>query len=490
MSAFWHDLVDAQAASRGDVRALRDSLGTDWTWQQYKAASEDAARVLKEAGVQPGDRVVLMVENCAAALAFLFGVSRLGAAVIPFNARQTASELQRVLEHSEPAAVVYTSAVSPAAADHAARMGAKAVSGAFGEVHVLSMDGTPEADTDVVVILYTTGTTGAPKGVMLTHANMRFGGRASADLRWMVPEDLIYGVLPISHVFGLASVVTASAHRGAELWVEPRFDVAKLYDALRNGVTLLSAVPQMHALLMQYVKEKGLETLGSPDLRYVSSGGAPLDPAWKRKAEAFYGVPLQNGYGMTETTAGIAATRHVDMNDDISCGPALPGVEMMVRDNAAEGELLVRGGPVMKGYFRAPDLTAEVMDADGWFATGDLGKIDDQGRVHILGRSKELIIHGGFNVYPPEVEGVLSDHPQVIQAAVVGNMVDGDEKVLGFVEVSPEDRPTEADLQAWVKERLSGYKRPYRIVIAEKLPAAATGKILKHKLKETFAGQF
>lgn len=300
----------------------------------------------------------------------------------------------------------------------------------------------------------------------------------------------MYGVLPISHVFGLASVVTASAYRGAELWIEPRFDVAKLYAALCNGVTLLSAVPQMHALLMQYAKEQGLETLGSPDLRYVSSGGAPLDPAWKRKAESFYGVPLQNGYGMTETTAGIAATQQVDMNDDISCGPALPGVEVMVRDTAPEGELLVRGGPVMKGYFRAPDLTAEVMDADGWFATGDLGKIDEQGRVHILGRSKELIIHGGFNVYPPEVEGVLSDHPQVIQAAVVGHLVGGDEKVLGFVEVAPEDAPTEDELQAWVKEHLVGYKRPYRVVIADKLPAAATGKILKHQLKSTFAGQF
>jgi acyl-CoA synthetase (AMP-forming)/AMP-acid ligase II len=352
------------------------------------------------------------------------------------------------------------------------------------------MEGTPEAETDVAVILYTTGTTGAPKGVMLTHDNMRFGGEASANLRWMVPEDLIYGVLPISHVFGLASVVTASAWRGAELMLTPRFDVAQLYDALQDGVTLLSAVPQMHALLMQFVKEKGYTTLGSEKLRYVSSGGAPLDPAWKRKAQEFYGVPLQNGYGMTETTAGIAATRHVDMNDDISCGPPLPGVEFKIRDDAAEGELMVRGRPVMKGYFRAPELTAQVIDADGWFATGDLGKLDEQGNVHILGRSKELIIHGGFNVYPPEVEGVLSDHPQVIQAAVVGHMVEGDEKVLGFVEVAPEDAPSEDDLKAWVKERLVGYKRPYRIVITDKLPAAATGKILKHKLKDAFAGQF
>lgn len=490
MAELWHDLLDHQAATRGTVRALRDSIGTEWSWSDFKTASEAAADVLRDHGVRAGDRVVLLVENSAAALAFLYATSRLGGIVIPFNARQTPAELLRVLDHAEPAAVVMMSAVSDNAAAHAERMGARAVSGAFGAVHVLALKGTPEDSAeDVAVILYTTGTTGAPKGVMLTHDNMKFGGQASANLRWMVPEDLIFGVLPISHVFGLASVVTASSYRGAELLLESRFDVGRLHDALKNGVTLLSAVPQMHALLMHYVKQQGHATLGSEALRYVSSGGAPLDPAWKRAAEAFYGVPLQNGYGMTESTAGISATQHTEPNDDISCGPALPGVEIKVMGDAAEGELITRGGHVMKGYFRAPDLTAEVLDSDGWLRTGDLGKVDDQGRVHILGRSKELIIHGGFNVYPPEVEGVLSDHPQVIQAAVIGHMVDGDEKVMGFCEVAAGNEPDLAELKAWVAERLVGYKRPYKIILAEKLPAAATGKILKHKLKDVFADQ-
>ncbi len=141
----------------------------------------------------------------------------------------------------------------------------------------------------------------------------------------------------------------------------------------------------------------------------------------------------------------------------------------------------------MQGYFRAPDETARILDADGWLSTGDLGRIDGEGRVHILGRLKELIIHGGFNVFPPEVEGVLSDHPQVIQAAVVGHMVDGDEKVLAFCQVSPDDRPTQEELRAWVAQRLAGYKRPWRIILSDDLPAAPTGKILKHKLKDAFA---
>jgi acyl-CoA synthetase (AMP-forming)/AMP-acid ligase II len=489
MGARWHDLLLDQAHTRPDAMGYSDSLGNHWNWAQAATAAEDAADLLRDLGVRPTDRVILLAENCCAAAAFLFGASMIGASVVPFNARQTEGELARVLTHAEPAAVVMLSEVSPDAEQHAQRLGAKNYTGEYGSVHGLALKGTLEDIPDVAVILYTTGTTGDPKGVMLTHDNLRFGGKTSANLRWMMPDDLIYGVLPISHVFGLASVVTAGTHTGAHIQFDARFSASKLYDALRNGVTLLSAVPQMHALLMQHVKEQGFTELGSEVLRYVSSGGAPLDPDWKRRAEAFYGVPLQNGYGMTETTAGIAATQHTVANDDISCGPALPEVEIEVAKGAAEGELRTRGAHVMQGYFRAPDLSAEVLSDDGWFSTGDIGKIDDQGRVHILGRSKELIIHGGFNVYPPEVEGVLSDHPQVIQAAVVGHMVDGDEKVLAFCQIALDDAPTDADLRDWVRTRLTGYKRPWRIVMAETLPAAPTGKILKHKLKHAFADQ-
>ncbi|MCV6594087.1 MAG: acyl--CoA ligase [Silicimonas sp.] len=486
MSDRWHDLVATQAATRPDALALTDSTGLRWTWAEYHAAACDLADQLRAAGVQAGDRVLLLSENCAAAIATLFAASQLNAPVIPFNARQTAAELDRVMAHAEPAAILTTSHVSPDARAHGERLGATPITGAFGTLDLATRPSNPETGIEEVgTILYTTGTTGDPKGVMLTHGNLRFGGAASARLRGMVPEDLIYGVLPITHVFGLASVVTAAATIGAPVWLESRFSAAKLYEALREGVTLLSAVPQMHALLMQYTKEQGLETLGSPALRYVSSGGAPLDPAWKRKAEAFYGVALQNGYGMTETTAGISATSN-DLGDpDISTGVALPGVE--VRIEGETGEILTRGGHVMQGYFRNPGASAAALDPEGWLHTGDIGKLDDAGRLHILGRSKELIIHGGFNVYPPEVEAVLSDHPKVIQAAVIGQMVEGDEKIIAFCQIAESDRPEAEELRAFAAERLAGYKRPTRIILATTLPAAPTGKILKHKLAEAFA---
>jgi long-chain acyl-CoA synthetase len=250
----------------------------------------------------------------------------------------------------------------------------------------------------------------------------------------------------------------------------------------------------MHALLMQYTREQGFDRLQGSALRYVSSGAAPLDPAWKRKAEAFYGVALQNGYGMTETTAGICVTQSEIGDPDISVGPPLPGVEVKIDQTGSDntddvGEVLTRGPHVMKGYFRNPEETTKALDPMGWMHTGDLGRIDERGFLHIMGRSKELIIHGGFNVYPPEVEAALNAHPLVIQSAVIGRVHAGDEQVLAFVQVAEGKAPDLEDLRQFVAQRLTGYKRPARIVMATALPAAPTGKILRHRLLTEFADQ-
>ena len=494
MTRLWHDLLTAQVAAWPNAPALSDPLGVNWTWSDLDAATTEVQAHLEAAHVQRGDRVLLLAENCGAAIAVLYACSRLGAAVIPFNARQTAAETQRVIDHATPATIVITGAVSPEAQAHAERLGARPICGLFGQLYLKLRTSDPSDDTDVAAILYTTGTTGAPKGVMLTHSNLLFGGNASANLRDMRPDDVIYGVLPITHVFGLASVVTAAAQIGATIRLEPRFSAAKLYDALNAGVTVLSAVPQMHALLMQHAKQNGYDHLPSTTLRYVSSGAAPLDPTWKRKAEAFYGIALQNGYGMTETTAGVCATNNALGDPDISVGPPLPGVQIAIDPSVSggadgTGEVLTRGAHVMKGYFRNLDETARVLDGDGWMHTGDLGRIDARGMLHILGRSKELIIHGGFNVYPPEVEAALNDHPQVIQSAVVGHMVAGDEKVLAFCQVPDKCTLTPDILAAFLVDRLAGYKRPSQIVLATDLPCAPTGKVLKYKLLEAFADQ-
>ncbi len=490
-----HESLDQQAATRPEAQAVSDDGGTSWIYAGLNAACEALQAELTLAGVAPGDRVLIISENCAVAVAGLFACSRLGAVAVPINARQTWAELSRIIDHARPAAVLLTTAASSNAVAHADQLQAREIRGVFGVLHLATpFNSNPDDDRDVAVILYTTGTTGHPKGVMLTHANVLTAGKVSAGQRGMTPDDVVYGVLPITHVFGLASVVMAVMITGAQLRLEARFSPANLCKATQNGVTMLSAVPQMHALVMQYTKDQGFDALNSSTLRYVSSGAAPLDPAWKREAEAFYGVALQNGYGMTETTAGICVTMNEIGDPDISVGPTMKGVSIRIDTSVAgggngSGEVLVKGPMVMKGYYRNPEETTRTLSADGWLRTGDLGRVDEHGMLHILGRSKELIIHGGFNVYPPEVEAALNDHPQVIQTAVIGRVKDGDEQVLAFVQVAEGDKPDVAELRAFAAQFLAGYKRPSQIILATTLPAAPTGKILKHKLLETFATQ-
>ena len=491
MSARIHEVIDAQAAARPDAPALSDAGGMRWSYAVLRAASEAAADALAAVGVGAGDRVLIVSENCAEAVAHLFAASRLRAWAVPVNARLVAPEIDRIAAHARPRAVVLTTAASPDAGAHAERMGARAE----GRVALATPPpGESEAEADVAVLLYTTGTTGEPKAVMLTHANLLFAGAASSKVRGIGPTDTVCGALPMTHVFGLASMLMACMTGGGLIRLEPRFAPARVLaildgDEAHAPATIFPGVPQMHTAVMRHARGEGRERLDGA-LRYASSGGAPLDPAWKRGVEAFYGVALQNGYGLTETTAGLATTSNAIGDPDISTGPPLPGVEVRI-DEAVPGggeglgEILTRGPHVMRGYWRAPEATAAAM-GDGWFRTGDLGRVDEAGRLHVVGRTKELIIHGGFNVHPPEVEAALNDHPAVVQCAVVGRPREGgDEEVMAFVELA--SPASEAELAAWARERLAGYKRPARIVTADALPHAPTGKVLKHELLSHFA---
>lgn len=481
-----HEMLDAQAERQPSAMAVLDARGTAWRYACLRGASEAMAVQLATAGVAPGDRVAILCENCAEAVAALFAASRLGAWAVPVNARLVAPEIDRILDHARPRAVLLTAAASDEAARHAARLGALP-RGPMALATPFPSD--PGGDPEVAVLLYTTGTTGQPKAVMLTHGNLLFAGRASARVRGMGPGDTVLGVLPLTHVFGLASMVTAGLTGGATLRLLPRFDPEAVLAALDMGATVFPAVPQMHAALMRHARAHGRARLEGA-LHYVSSGAAPLDPTWKREAEAFYGVALQNGYGLTESTAGLATTRNALGDPDTSVGPPLDGVEIRV-DEAVPGggeglgEILTRGPHVMRGYWRAPEETAAVLQG-GWLRTGDLGRIDERGRLHVVGRCKELIIRGGFNVHPPEVEAALNGHPAVAQCAVVGRPREGgDEEVVAFVQLACP--ASEAELAAWAGERLAGYKRPTRIVTAEALPCAPTGKVLKHALLAVFA---
>jgi acyl-CoA synthetase (AMP-forming)/AMP-acid ligase II len=490
-----HELVERHAAERPDALALIEHDGRRLAWRELQAASYAMESHLRAAGVRGGDRVLLVLENSIAAVAALFAASRLDAWAALVNARLAGPEIARIRDHCQPRAILFTTAASAEAARHADAHHASAIAdpliGGFAVAgdRVATPESVEDANTaQVAAMLYTSGTTGSPKGVMLTHRNVLFIAIVSGAIRALSPDDLVYAVLPMSHVFGLASTCLGTVNAGGVLQLMNRFDPAHLAAALREGVTVFQGVPAMYARLLEYLDGRG-EALVAPRLRYMSSGGAPLDLDWKRRIEARFGLTLNNGYGLTEASPTVSLTRIHDPRDDDSIGPALPGLEIRFVDKSGRdtpegevGECWVRGPNVMKGYYRDPEATAAAITSDGWLRTGDLGLRDTQGSLFIVGRAKELIIRSGFNVYPPEVETALNAHPNVVQSAVVGRRVSGNEEVVAFVEVMPGSAVDEPELKRFVAERLAAYKRPQHVFVMERMPASATGKVQKHAL--------
>ncbi|MEC4720882.1 AMP-binding protein [Noviherbaspirillum sp. CPCC 100848] len=490
-----HEAYLTWTASYPDKLALADSERR-LSYQELEAAVEQAARKLEDAGVRAGDRVLLVAENSVALAVCILAVSRLQAWSATVNARLSAREIDNFLSHSGARVALYFSAGSPQAKAHGELRGAQSVEWPaigtlmLGPVNQDAVTEPVEEDgaRQVAAMVYTSGTTGAPKAVMLTHANLLFIGANNCRMRKLVPTDVIYGVLPLSHVYGLSALLVAALLGGASLYLVARYQPEALAHALANdGITVMHGAPAMYAKLLEW-SESGGVALQAPALRVAQSGGAPLTMPLKQAFEKTFGLILQNGYGMTEASPSICQTRLDAPRSDCSVGQPIPGVEIKLHgaDQSSEGvgELWVRGPNVMKGYYRAPDLTAETVTPDGWLRTGDLAREQDDGAIAIVGRSKELIIRSGFNVYPIEVEQVLNAYPDVVQSAVVGRTVEGNEEVIGFVERA---RDTDIDLEslyAHLKANLSPYKIPSEVIVLDQLPAAATGKVLKKELQQ------
>lgn len=496
-----HATIAPWVASQPDALAVEDDL-TTLTYGQFDAATRAAATTLAELGVRAGDRVIFVAENCVALAVLFFAMSRLDAWACVVNARLSATEIEAIRAHSDARRVFYLHRLSSAAKAHAEQAGASDVEfDAIGTVRVGALNTmcTPEpvetAGADqVAALIYTSGTTGKPKGVMLTHRNLIFVGDTYRRNRMQTPADKAYAILPMSHVYGLSSVLIGMLVSGGSLLLECRFDPARVADAwARRDITVMHGVSAMYAKLLEWSRQSGTP-LHAPNLRIAQGGGGPLSQSLKDDFERTTGVVLHLGYGMTETSPTIAQTRLDKPSRDVSSGVPIPGVELRRVDADGNdvgvgevGEVLVRGPNVMKGYYHDPEQTAATLSADGWLRTGDLGKQDEEGNLTIVGRAKELIIRSGFNVYPVEVESAINAHPDVVQSAVVGRDVTDNEEVVAFLEVSENATLTPQALETWLRERLSPYKIPSEIVILDHLPAAATGKILKTELKRRAA---
>jgi len=488
------------AARTPDAPALSEP-GRRWTYGELAAAVRESAERLGAAGLGPGDRVMIVNENGLSAAALIFATTSLDAWPVVVNARQSAREIDAIRDHASPRRILYTTDVSDEARAHGDRHGAETLDlGAAGRVAMgPAANGEPEAvpaepGAGVAAVLYTTGTLGAPKGVLLSHRNVLFVAASPGSQRPAVPGDRIYGVLPITHVFGFASTFMRGLYGGAEIVLAPRFLPDDVLDRLAAGeITILQGVPAMYARLLEHAETAG-SAISAPGLRLALAGGAPLDAGLKARVEVALGQPLLNGYGATECAGTVARSLPSQGIGGDHAGLPLAGVDLRFVDEAGRdvapgevGEVWVRGPNVMMGYYRDPAATGEVLTPEGWYRSGDLGHLGEDGNLRILDRRREVIIRSGFNVFPTEIEGVLADHPDVTLAAVVGRSAGANEEVVAFVQAVPGRPVTAAALRRYASERLAPYKRPSHIVILESLPAAATGKVLKGELKRRAA---
>jgi len=490
------DIVKPWAEKSPESVALVEAAGA-WTYRELSAAINQTRIWLESLGVRPGDRVMVVCENSRATIAIFLALGAMEAWPVLVNARLSGQEIDQVRDHSGARRLIYTVAVSVHARKHAQRQGATVAEvpglGALG-IGQLHDDVQPEPLEEnisdrVGALIYTSGTTGRPKGVMLTHRNLLFAAGVSSKIRALTPADRMYGLLPISHIVGLSVVLLGTLLSGASLYLSARFDPSEVIRTIDDEkITVMLGAPALFTLLIEYGKHKGLNSLKCPMLRIISCSGAPLSPSTKCEVEKLFGRTLHQGYGITECSPSVAQYRIEDPPTDNSVGPIVPGVEVkFVNRNGQtvgegeEGELWVRGPNVMKGYYRAPEETAASLSSDGWFNTRDLARMEN-GNLFIVGRTKDMIIRFGFNVYPAEVEAVLNAHPAVARSAVVGRMVEGDEEIVAFVQLQPNLQASTDELAKHAAQNLAAYKQPTQIVLVAEMPVTPLGKVIKDQL--------
>jgi len=484
------------AAVAPDAIALRQDSGR-WTYSQFCEGIDAAKATLSGLHVEAGDRVLLVAENCVTLVCFVFAVSELKAISVLVNARQSPSEIDAIAGHAQPQVEVYIAGGETDGEVHGLRRGAGPVDcDVAGIVRVRATglaagpDAVPLAQRGLAALIYTSGTTGTPKGVMLTHRGLLFVALTMRDVRQLSTADCSYAVLPLSHTIGLTSVLLSTLSAGGSVLLRSRFDVSALVRALEDGVSLLQGVPAMYSALLAHLRLTG-SSLGASRLRYIYAGGSPMDPTLKREVESLFGLPLHNGYGMTESSPTLCHSPFDQHRDDVAVGPPIPGVELRIVDSAGidlpagrTGEIRVRSPGVMLGYFRDPVATASALQ-DGWLCTGDLARLDGDGCVHLVGRLKDMIIRSGFNVYPAEVEAAINAHDSIAQSAVVGRIADRNEEVVAFVRLRPGAQIDEAHLGAHLRDRLTAYKRPTRVIVLDSFPTLPNGKVDRSALKQT-----
>ena len=486
------DNLTRTAQQHGDRPAIKlDDLVM--TYSELQHAARRVAALLKSKGVGPGDRVALVLPNVPPFPVLFYGAVAIGAVVVPMNPLLKGREVTYYLEDSGAAIVFAWKDMAQEAAKGASAVGIECVEVGldFAEVldrHEPDKEVVDRDDDDTVVLLYTSGTTGQPKGAELTHHSMSTNASTSAEtLVELTDDDVVMGCLPLFHVFGLTVGLNASVLEGSCLTLLPRFHPEKALEIVgRDRVTVFEGVPTMYAALLH---AKDADTAEMSSLRTCVSGGSAMPVEVMKNFEKKFDCIVLEGYGLSETSPVASFNQPGQERKPGSIGTEVRGVEMKLVDDDDEdvaqgevGEIVIKGENVMKGYWGRDDDTAAAIK-NGWFHTGDLAKVDEDGYFFIVDRKKDLIIRGGYNVYPREVEEALYEHESVAEVAVIGIPHDSlGEEVGAAVALKPGQRVSEADLLAFAKERLAAYKYPRTVWIVDELPKGPTGKILRREV--------
>ncbi|HET7397759.1 MAG TPA: long-chain fatty acid--CoA ligase [Intrasporangium sp.] len=466
------------------------------TWAQLHDAAAGVAGRLREAGLEPGDRVALILPNVPAYPVVFYGSLLAGAVVVPMNPLLKAGEVAYYFADSGARMAFVWPDFAAEAEKAAAETGTQVLlCGPLGPVDEALPEADPaplaadKADDDTAVILYTSGTTGKPKGAELTHRNLHLNATRSADdVMQLTEDDVIMGCLPLFHVFGLTCGLGTAVLRGCELTLIPRFEPGKALEVIaRDHVTVFEGVPTMYAAMLNH---PAAPTADTSSLRTCVSGGSAMPAEVMRAFEAAFHCQILEGYGLSETSPVASFNLPDAPTKPGTIGRAIPGCEMKLVDLDGNdtapgeiGEIAIRGDNVMKGYWNRPQATAEAIP-DGWFRTGDLATVDADGYFTIVDRKKDLIIRGGLNVYPREVEEVLYAHPDVVEAAVVAVPDDVlGEEVAAAVALRPGAETPLEEIQDFVRERVAAYKYPRHLWRLSELPKGPTGKILRREVR-------
>ena len=498
-SANLFDLVAARAAAAPDHLAL-EAGEASLTYAELIARSGQAASALVALGVAPGDRVAAQVEKSPDVVALALGCLRAGAALLPLNTAYTLAEVEYFLGDAEPAVTLCRPEALEAFRGLASKLGLRAVEslgvlrdGTFAERLAASQpdfETVVRAADDLAAILYTSGTTGRSKGAMLSHRNLSSNALTLVDFWRYMPADRLIHALPVFHTHGLFVAINVALIAGATMIFQHRFDPDAVIAAL-PGATSLMGVPTFYTRLLDH---PGLTREACASMRLFISGSAPLLAETHREWRERTGFAILERYGMTETNM-IASNPYDGERRPGTVGFALPGVSLRISDPesclpAPKGEtgvIEVKGPNVFKGYWRMPEKTAQEFRPDGYFITGDLAREDEDGYIHIVGRAKDLVISGGFNVYPKEVESELDAIEGVLESAVFGAPhPDFGEGVTAVVVLRPGAELTEAAILTALGDRLAKFKAPKRVFLVDSLPRNTMGKVQKAMLRETY----